>query len=92
MTPARTPRQTPDRDLRRVAARASEPGAVSGPDRLTRLAAMLRARRFDETLIANAELVSGVFHVSIAGSAPAEPALTTRWRPAAWPARTPRRA
>jgi TPP-dependent pyruvate/acetoin dehydrogenase alpha subunit len=38
---------------------------VSGPDRLTRLAAMLRARRFDETLIANAELVSGVFHVSI---------------------------
>ena len=38
---------------------------MSGPDRLTRLAAMLRARRFDETLIANAELVSGVFHVSI---------------------------
>lgn len=38
---------------------------MSGPERLTRLAAMLRARRFDETLIANAELVSGVFHVSI---------------------------
>ncbi len=38
---------------------------MSGPERLTRLAAMLRARRFDETLIVNAELVSGVFHVSI---------------------------
>src|SRR5665213_4322206 len=32
---------------------------------LDRLAAMLRARRFDETLIAHAELVTGVFHVSI---------------------------
>jgi TPP-dependent pyruvate/acetoin dehydrogenase alpha subunit len=38
---------------------------VSGLERLTRLAAMLRARRFDETLIVNAELVTGVFHVSI---------------------------
>jgi TPP-dependent pyruvate/acetoin dehydrogenase alpha subunit len=35
------------------------------PQRLRRLAAMLRARRFDETLIAHAELVTGVFHVSI---------------------------
>ena len=38
---------------------------MSGPERLIRLAAMLRARRFDETLIVNAELVTGVFHVSI---------------------------
>jgi pyruvate dehydrogenase E1 component alpha subunit len=35
------------------------------PQQLCRLAAMLRARRFDETLIAHAELVTGVFHVSI---------------------------
>lgn len=35
------------------------------PQRLRRLAAMLRARRFDETVIAHAELVTGVFHVSI---------------------------
>ena len=35
------------------------------PPQLERLAAMLRARRFDETLIAGAELVTGVFHVSI---------------------------
>jgi acetoin:2,6-dichlorophenolindophenol oxidoreductase subunit alpha len=32
---------------------------------LERLAAMLRARRFDEVLIARRELVTGVFHVSI---------------------------
>lgn len=33
--------------------------------RLERFAAMLRARRFDETLIEHAEMVVGVFHVSI---------------------------
>ena len=38
---------------------------MSAPDRLVRLAAMLRARRFDETLIGHAELISGVFHVSV---------------------------
>ena len=38
---------------------------MSGPARLFRLTAMLRARRFDETLIEHADLVTGVFHVSI---------------------------
>jgi len=38
---------------------------VSSDRRLERFAAMLRARRFDETLIAHSELVTGVFHVSI---------------------------
>jgi TPP-dependent pyruvate/acetoin dehydrogenase alpha subunit len=38
---------------------------LSNGRRLERFAAMLRARRFDETLIAHAELVTGVFHVSI---------------------------
>jgi TPP-dependent pyruvate/acetoin dehydrogenase alpha subunit len=38
---------------------------VNSAARRERFAAMLRARRFDETLIANAELVTGVFHVSI---------------------------
>lgn len=34
-------------------------------ERLERFAAMLRARRFDETLIEHAETVVGVFHVSV---------------------------
>jgi TPP-dependent pyruvate/acetoin dehydrogenase alpha subunit len=38
---------------------------VNASARRERFAAMLRARRFDETLMANAELITGVFHVSV---------------------------
>jgi TPP-dependent pyruvate/acetoin dehydrogenase alpha subunit len=38
---------------------------VNASARRERFAAMLRARRFDETLMANAALVTGVFHVSV---------------------------
>jgi pyruvate dehydrogenase E1 component alpha subunit len=47
-------------------------------ERLERFAAMLRARRFDETLIEHAELVVGVFHVSIGMEATAAALALTR--------------
>ncbi len=51
---------------------------MSASARLERLAAMLRGRRFDETLIAHAELVSGVFHVSIGMEGTAAALAATR--------------
>ena len=47
-------------------------------DRLERFRAMLRARRFDERLIAGAELITGVYHVSIGMEATAAALASTR--------------
>ncbi|HEX4033378.1 MAG TPA: thiamine pyrophosphate-dependent enzyme [Solirubrobacteraceae bacterium] len=52
--------------------------SVSPAVRLERFAAMLRARRFDETLIEHAEMVVGVFHVSIGMEATAAALALTR--------------
>jgi pyruvate dehydrogenase E1 component alpha subunit len=51
---------------------------VTEPGVLLRLAAMLRARRFDETLIQHADLVTGVFHVSIGQEGTAAALAQTR--------------
>jgi TPP-dependent pyruvate/acetoin dehydrogenase alpha subunit len=53
-------------------------GRSIASQQLQRLAAMLRARRFDETLIDHAELVTGVFHVSIGQEGTAAALATTR--------------
>ena len=47
-------------------------------DRLERFRTMLRARRVDERLIAGAELITGVYHVSIGMEATAAALAATR--------------